>query len=65
MTGMNAMPASTDLGLPNDLGRILLSSLSWSREGKIPHRFSARLKRRPEGSVAIADRDFRKRCFKK
>ena len=29
---MNAMPASTDLGLPNDLGRILLSSLSWSRE---------------------------------
>lgn len=32
MTGMNAMPANTEFGLTNPLGRAALSSLSWSRE---------------------------------
>ena len=32
MTGMNAMPANAEFGLSNPLGRVSLSSLSWSRE---------------------------------
>lgn len=32
MTGMNAMPANTDFGLPELLGRTPLSSLSWNKE---------------------------------
>lgn len=32
MTGMNAMPASAELGFSNPLGRAALGSLSWSKE---------------------------------